>query len=131
MTKTSLALTHHQAEILLDRPEDCIIQCMGEAVDGGELPPMDEVKIAEVVLEVMHKVIHWTNPIDVPALSAAERYALEDMLAGSTWCGQIAHLSDSPLSSDRRKLRNAQKALFAIAEKFKEVGLNGSFVPDF
>jgi len=108
-------LTEAEMEILLDRPEDCIV----ESVSRPHVP-FDNVwhpEKIEKVIEVLHERI-VKNELDV--FTKTEIAVLCDMVRGSTWyarhesaCG-YGEITHQKLSAVTRQLTKLQRKISGI-----------------
>lgn len=132
-----LKLTAYQTCLLADRPEDCLEENLRE--QNPELNREQSWGVVNSVTRLfrisddprINGYSYLASTIDTYTLSLLQRSVLEDCFSGSTVCGQVSHLWDSPFATERALYQSAKRSVHIIADKFRRVGLESSFIPDF
>lgn len=122
MNTKTITLTPYQAELLDDRPEDCIYEGISEAY-------RDSADLSETIEHV--KACIRSRRIDLVEFTPVMEEILLDCLEGSTVCGQLFPFNgifDTP--RERMAYVNACKSVRVLAKKFRAAGLPVGFTPD-
>ena len=137
--KRLLKLSPFQTFVLADRPEECLEENLREQVKDGYLPHLTEKQISSEVnaLKGLFRYSsgkgyegYLASTIDTYTLTVHQRAVLEDCFSGSTICGRVSHLWDSPDAKERALYYSSNRSIHIIARKFDEVGLESTFIPD-
>ena len=130
-----IKLSPFQTWLLADRPEECLEENLRE-----QNPELSEELVRALVGSVTGlfryksgkgHLGYVASTIDTYRLTIHQRAILEDVFSGSTVCGQVSHLWDSPFATERALCQSAKRSVHIIADKFRRVGLESSFIPDF
>lgn len=137
--KRFLKLSPFQTFVLADRPEDCLEENLREQVKDGYLPHLTEKQISSEV-NALKDLFRYSSgkgyegylasTIDTYTLTVHQRAVLEDCFSGSTICGRVSHLWDSPDAKERALYYSSKRSIHIIARKFDAVGLESTFIPD-
>lgn len=122
MNTKTITLTPYQAELLDDRPEECVHECVAETHG-------DSTCLPETIEHV--KACIRSRRIDLVEFTPVMEAILLDCLQGSTVCGQLfpfGGVFDTP--RERLAYANAVKSVRTLAEKFRAAGLAVTYVPD-
>ncbi len=74
-----MKLTPTQKDLLLHRPEDCIVECLADTEELNITADQAQTAVAEVTAMIE------TGEIDIVGLNRIQREVFKDMLDGSTY----------------------------------------------